>query len=83
MQEQKYVYESPDGGHTVYRRELGKPHAERQLHSVSKEKQSLYQSLQKSKLWGDIHQKADQDPALHEMLEQAEVYYRMKYDAKD
>jgi hypothetical protein len=80
MQDTKYVYESPDGGHTVYRRKIGDPHAQRQLHSVSKERQSLHQSLQETKLWGDIRRKSDQDPALKDMLEQIEVYYRMKYN---
>jgi hypothetical protein len=27
----KYIYESPDGGSTVYAREFGKPHDERVL----------------------------------------------------
>jgi len=81
MQEQKYVYESPDGGHTVYRRRIGEAHSQRQLHSVSPEKQSLHQDLLESKLWGNIRRHAQQDPALKEMLDQVEVYYRMKYDA--
>jgi hypothetical protein len=28
--EMVYIYESPDGGKTIYRREFGKPHAERE-----------------------------------------------------
>ena len=27
----KYIYESPDGGKTIYRRELDQPHSEREL----------------------------------------------------
>jgi hypothetical protein len=81
MTEQKYVYESPDGGHTVYRRKIGNTHTQRQLHSVSKERQSLHQSLQESKLWRDIKRQSESDPALKDMLEQIEIYSRMKYDA--
>lgn len=29
-----YIYESPDGGKTVYRREFGKPHETRELIST-------------------------------------------------
>jgi hypothetical protein len=28
--EMVYIYESPDGGKTIYRREFGKPHSERE-----------------------------------------------------
>ena len=30
----KYIYESPDGGKTVYQREVGAPHEERELLSL-------------------------------------------------
>lgn len=29
--EKVYIYESPDGGKTVYRREIGQPHNTREL----------------------------------------------------
>jgi len=31
MESKKYIYESPDGGKTIYRRELNQPHSEREL----------------------------------------------------
>ena len=34
----KYIYESPDGGKTVYRRLIGVPHAERELCSTSEDR---------------------------------------------
>ena len=77
MQEQKYVYESPDGGHTVYRRRIGEGHSQRQLHSVSPEKQSLHQDLLESKLWGNIRRAAKTNPALNDLLEQAKVMYNL------
>jgi hypothetical protein len=35
--EKVYIYESPDGGKTVYRREFGQPHDTRELISNTKE----------------------------------------------
>lgn len=74
-----YIYESPDGGRTVYRRAMCESPAQRQLHHVDKEKRSLHQDLMESKLWGDIHRTSQQDPALKTMLDQIRVYYQLKY----
>ena len=71
-----YIYESPDGGDTVYRRRFGD--IQRELHSVSDKKRSLIDSLIKDKLWGDIHCAAQSDPVLQHMLDQVEIYHRLK-----
>lgn len=80
MTDQQYVYESPDGGHTVYRRHPGK--LDRELYSVSQEKQDQIDLIREDKLWGEIRRKAKQDPALQQMLDQMRIYYNLKY-AKD
>lgn len=80
MVEQEYIYESPDGGHTVYRRHPGK--LDRELYKVSQEKQDQINQIQEDKLWSDIRRRAQQDPALQEMLDQLRIYYNLKY-AKD
>lgn len=80
MTDQRYVYESPDGGHTVYRRHPGK--LDRELYSVSQEKQEQIDLLKEDKLWGEIRRQAKQDPALQQMLDQMRIYYNLKY-AKD
>ena len=77
--DKSYIYESPDGGRTVYRRAMGDLPCQRQLHHSDKQKQSLHQNLMESKLWGDIHRKSQQDPALKTMLDQIQVYYQLKY----
>lgn len=78
---QEYVFESPDGGHTVYRRHPGK--LDRELVSVDSHAQSLIDSVKETKLWGNIHRAAKTDPALKEMLDQVRVYYELKYNEKD
>ena len=62
-----YIYESPDGGDTVYRRRFGD--TQRELHSISDKKRSQIDNLRKDKLWGDIHRAAQSDPVLQDMLD--------------
>jgi hypothetical protein len=71
-----YIYESPDGGDTVYRRRMGD--AQRELHSISDKQRDLLDELKKNKLWGDIHRAAQSDPVLQDMLDRIEVYHRLK-----
>jgi hypothetical protein len=76
----EYVFESPDGGHTVYRRHVGKQ--DRELVSVSPERQSTIDTIKEDKLWGGIRRAAKTDPALKEMLDQVRVYYELKHNAE-
>lgn len=78
---QEYVFESPDGGHTVYRRHPGK--LDRELVSIDQETQDKLSGLKEDKIWGNIRRAAVSDPALKEMLDQARVYYELKYNEKD
>ena len=71
-----YIYESPDGGDTVYRRRFGD--IQRELYSISDKKRSQIDNLKKDKLWGDIHRAAQSDPVLQHMLDQVEIYHRLK-----
>jgi hypothetical protein len=74
--QETYIYESPDGGDTVYRRRMGGTQSE--LHSISDKKRDLLDVLKKNKLWGDIHRTAQSDPVLQDMLERIEIYHRLK-----
>lgn len=74
----QYVYESPDGGHTVYRREMGK--IERELHSLSEEKRKWDQRVQREMLWAKIVSAAETDPELQTLLDQAEIYFHLKHE---
>ena len=73
---QDWIYESPDGGHTVYRRASRASH--RELHAVSPTRESLMRDLKRNELWNSIHRAAEQDAELKHMLEQIEIYYRLK-----
>ena len=74
-----YVYESPDGGRTVYQREIGS--SERRLTKESlKVRNDVISEMQENKLWGAIRRMAKEDPALEELLSHAVVYYKLKYE---
>jgi hypothetical protein len=71
-----YVYETPDGGDTVYRRKIGSD--SRELHSTSEKKKNLIDDLREQKLWEEIRRAAKNDPALQEMLDRIVVYHRLR-----
>ncbi len=71
------IYESPDGGETIYARIAGNYH--RDLVHQSEKKKDLYDQIKQDKLWGNIRRISKQDPALAQILEQAEIYYKLKY----
>jgi hypothetical protein len=72
-----WVYESPDGGETVYRRHIGS--LGRELIHESDRKRDNLQIIKEDKLWGEIRRKAKTDPALAQMLEEIQVYYTLRY----
>lgn len=67
------IFESPDGGDTVYMRTEGT--AERHLHSVSERKESTIDRIREDKLWGDIRRKAKTHPGLQEELDRVIMFY--------
>jgi hypothetical protein len=71
-----YVYESPDGGDTVYAREAGK--TERIMIGQNTRAKSLVEKIQEDKLWGEIRRMATTDPAMAELLDRVKVYYQLK-----
>jgi hypothetical protein len=77
---QEYIFESPDGGHTVYRRHPGK--LDREIVTIDSYAQDKIESLKEDKLWGNIRRTAKSDPALKEMLDQVKVYYELKHNAE-
>ena len=67
-----YIYESPDGGDTIYRRRSG---------SVDREmvrEGPLRKKMLRSQLWRDIFQTAESDEVLSRMIENIEIYYHLK-----
>lgn len=69
------IYESPDGGETVYVREFGgEP---KQLHSRSSRAIDLHEQIKEDKLWGDIRRAAKKNPALKQALDEAILIYTL------
>jgi len=71
-----YIYESPDGGDTVYARELGK--SERIMIGQNTRAKSLVDQIREDKLWGEIRRASESDTVLKEMINQIKVYYTLK-----
>jgi len=69
------IYESPDGGHTVYARRPG--NTQRELHSQSEERQLELAELEQQKRWVDIFQQRKNNPELDRLCEQVEMFYAL------
>ena len=75
--EEIIIYESPDGGKTVYSRKSGETN--RTLHSVDPEHKKKQDQMEHWVKYQDIIRQAEYDPALQDMLEKLELYYDLKY----
>lgn len=81
-----YVYETPDGGVTVYRREMGK--LDRQLIEVHPtnllgewgNRRAL--AVKRMRLYR-IAADSEHDAVLNDMLERVEVYWALKHGGSD
>jgi hypothetical protein len=71
-----WIYESPDGGATVYRRRSGEGHRELVREGP------LRRRLLRSQLWREIFEAAESDAELQRMIDQIEVFYRLKYQTR-
>jgi hypothetical protein len=71
-QDRPYIYESPDSGDTIYRRLAGTNQRELVREGP------LRQKMLRNQLWQQIFRAAETDPVLQHMLEQIEVYHRLK-----
>lgn len=78
----RYIYESPDGGSTVYAREFGS--TERKLVGYTYDGEGVYQAtpqnqkIKQAQLWHEIHLAAEQDSILKDMLDKIVVYHTLK-----
>jgi hypothetical protein len=70
--DEKYIYESPDSGDTIYRRAFGSNQRELVREGP------LRQKMLRSQLWRDIFAAAETDLVLKEMIDKVEVYHRLK-----
>jgi hypothetical protein len=71
----EYVYESPDGGETVYRRRIGQP--ERELWSVSESLRQQEVWHARWAIWNNVLAAAEHNPVLQEALDRARVIYEL------
>lgn len=69
------IYETPDGGETIYVREHGD--SRRKLHSQSPRAVDLHAQLMEDKLWGDIRRAAKNNPTLKQALDEAVLIYTL------
>ena len=69
------IYESPDGGETVYVREHGS--TQRQLYSESARAIDIREQVREDQLWGQIRLAAKTNPALQNAIEQVKLIYHL------
>ena len=75
--EEIIIYESADGGKTVYSRKMGETN--RTLHSVDPEHKKQQELAQHWVKYQDIIRKSETDSGLKDMLDKVEMYYDLKY----
>lgn len=76
------IYESPDGGKTVYVRDFGSPTRVMMPGSIEDKLKSLVKSNEERQ-WRDIIKAAETDPDLRELLDQAIMLYQLKRDSEE
>lgn len=69
------IFESPDGGRTVYARNPGSTH--RTLHRQDPELQRELAELEQQKRWVDIFQSRRDNAELNRLCEQVEILYEL------
>lgn len=72
------VYESPDGGRTVYKRNSGS--AERVLHRIDPTLEAEILRERERNVWIDIFNTSERTPALQEAIERVIVLYELAKD---
>ena len=76
------IYESPDGGETVYVREIGDTNHKR-LYYKSDRLTKHEQRLKKQQLWNDILLLAETDTVLDQEIERIETWYFVVKDTDE
>jgi len=76
------IFESPDGGKTVYARKSGSP--QRQLHSISEDLMSQLAMSARESHWMAILHVSERSPALQEAIDRVITIYELtKTDSDD
>lgn len=69
------IYESPDGGHTIYARKPGE--TARVRVAESDHVREVRQDMAETQLWHNIRSAAKTDPVLQQALDQVRVLYEL------
>ena len=69
------IFESPDGGRTVYARHPGSN--KKELHYQDPDLQQELKELESQKRWVDIFQARDNNAELDHLCEQVEILYEL------
>ena len=80
--EDKFIYESPDGGNTVYPKPLGKHLAERKLVYQNPEMLEEKKFFERWHMYRDILEASKDNPALTKLLEQIEIIYNLSNEER-
>jgi len=81
-----YIYESPDGGKTVYAREFGTNHKQLVGYQYDMNNSHIQtnnigqKDLEDHILWNEIRQAAKTNPALQKAMERVKLIYRLSKD---
>ena len=67
------IFESPDGGKTIYSRKSGQDHTQRVCIQEDPEKKIRDRWLE----WRDILEASENNPGLAELVDKAETFYRL------
>lgn len=73
-----YIYESPDGGKTVYAREFGKN--ERQLVGKNYTPKELSDQMKDFRVWSEICELSKTNPSLQRAIENVILIYQLSRD---
>ena len=71
------IFESPDGGRTVYARQPGQSIHERKLYSEDPQLIKERRDLENQRRWVEIHNARVNNPALDKLCEQVELLYEL------
>jgi hypothetical protein len=74
-EEERLVYESPDGGETIYARPFGT--TARVLVSMSPKAWERINEREQTELWQDMRQQAKSNPALQKAIDRAIIIYKL------
>ena len=72
--EKDYIYESPDGGHTVYRRKIGET-----IKELVSEDEYVHNARAKRE-WLEIFDRKDSNPTLQAAVDRVILVYRLTKD---